>query len=94
MFNALKIACFEIRLVSSDRWSVFWLLVLPFILIFFIAKAFPQQADPSTLQSYLGVCNQDSGFLSQALVEDLAETGFGLHPLKTLEERKEEVRQY
>jgi ABC-2 type transport system permease protein len=87
--NALKIACFEIRLVLTDRWSVFWLLVLPFILIFFIAKAFPQQADPSMLQSYLGVCNQDSGFLAQALVEDLTETGFNVHPLKTIEERKE-----
>ena len=89
MLNALKIACFEVRLILTDRWSVFWLLVLPFILIFFIAKAFPQRADPSTLATYLGVYNQDTGFLSQALVADLSETGFNVQVLQRLAERKE-----
>ena len=89
MVNALRIACFEIRLVLTDRWSVFWLLVLPFILIFFIAKAFPQRADPSTLQAYLGVHNQDVGFLSQSLVEDLQESGFNVQILKGLTEREQ-----
>lgn len=61
---------------------------MPSILMFFVAKAFPGMTDPSTQQIYLCVCNQDTGFLSEALIEDLEDRGFIIQCLKMIEERK------
>lgn len=79
MRNALTIAFMEIRLVATDRMSVFWLLLFPFIMIFFFAKAMPQGADPSTRNVFLEVINHDDGFLSKAFLKDLEERGFAIH---------------
>lgn len=85
--NTLRIAWLELRLVVADPWSILWLLVLPLVMIYFFAEAFPRRADPSRTTVELDVWNRDTGFLGGALLGDLEEQGFEIRRLDRLEAR-------
>lgn len=87
--NILRLAWMEVRLVLTDRMSFFWMLLLPVLMIYFFAKAFPQREAGSKTKVHLEVCNEDGGFLSRSLAEDLREENFEVVLLESLEKRRE-----
>ena len=63
-----RLAINDVRLTTKDRWSVFWLLILPVFLIWIFSR---MSGDGGAAPVPLAVLDRDGGWLAQAFTEEL-----------------------
>jgi ABC-2 type transport system permease protein len=71
MDRSLKIAIHDLRLVLQDRAALLWMFLLPVVFATFFGIVVGGSSPPADATATLTVVNQDQGFLSSALLEEL-----------------------
>jgi ABC-2 type transport system permease protein len=86
-----RLAKQDLLLVLKDRSAVVWLILLPIVFATFFGMVMGKRSDPRDASARLTVVNEDSGFLSLALLSQLK--GEGLELVEIAPERKEKTKE-
>lgn len=95
MRHLLSIARHDLRLVVQDRAAVMWMFIMPIVFATFFGLVMAGDGGrPADAKVRLVLVDQDGGFLSRALIEDLADERLELVELApaTLAETPDKVR--
>jgi hypothetical protein len=80
------IALHHLRLIFKEKSTLLWMVLLPLLYILVFGNAFRSGGDASQQKSYLGVYNQDQGFLAQWLIRSIASENIQLDSLSAIPE--------
>ena len=80
------IALYHLRLISKEKSTLLYMVLLPLLYIVVFGNAFRSGGDASQQKSYLGIYNQDQGFLAQRFIRSIASENIQLDSLTTMPE--------
>ena len=80
------IALYHLRLISKEKSTLLYMVLLPLLYILVFGNAFRSGGDASQQKSYLGIYNQDQGFLAQRFIRSIASENIQLDSLTTMPE--------
>lgn len=83
------IAANDLKLTFKDKMFLFWLIVFPFLFALIFGLAF-RESVPEDRKVTLNVVDKDKSFLSQALIEELADDKYAMNLLE--DEKETQVR--
>ncbi len=76
MKSMLHVALHDLRLQVVDRAAIFFMLIMPLGFVLFFGTVFRDGGGPESVTVLLPVVNEDGGFLSLALLEQLRSESF------------------
>jgi ABC-2 type transport system permease protein len=83
MRNIWIIARQFLRILTSEKSALFWMLAAPCLYIFVFGSAFKRQEDPSRARAVLSVVNEDNGFLSGRLIRSVQSENIQIDSLQS-----------
>ncbi len=83
------IAANDLKLTFKDKMFLFWLIVFPFLFALIFGLTF-RESVPEDRKVTLNVVDKDKSFLSQALIEELADDKYAMNLLE--DEKETQVR--